>query len=168
MPIKDHKSLDENGLPKCRPVCGASCTINQELSEWVSSLLEASVDSQEQSESISTEDLMNKIDQLNEEWEKQGIKWGKGELFVGSLDATALYPSLDVRQCSKLCGEMLRESPLKVEGIDYTWAAMYVALTSEQWQINSWKMDHIIPYRRHINGSQPGITGVTDPMVLLR
>ena len=29
-------------------------------------------------------------------------------------------------------------------------------------------MDHTIPYRRHTNGSRPGITGVTDPMALLR
>ena len=31
--LKDHKKVGEDGLPKSRPVCGASCTINQEMSE---------------------------------------------------------------------------------------------------------------------------------------
>ena len=36
---KDHKDIQEDGNPKTRQVCGASSTINQELSEWISELL---------------------------------------------------------------------------------------------------------------------------------
>ena len=36
---KDHRPVKADGQPKTRPVCGASETINQELSEWVSSLI---------------------------------------------------------------------------------------------------------------------------------
>ena len=31
--LKDHKPEDKDGLPKTRPVCGASTTLNQEMSE---------------------------------------------------------------------------------------------------------------------------------------
>ena len=38
MMAKDHKETREGELPKCRPVCGASSTMNQEMSEWVSTI----------------------------------------------------------------------------------------------------------------------------------
>ena len=43
MLAKDHKSIGEDGLPKCRPVCGATNSLNQEMSEWVSVILEAAI-----------------------------------------------------------------------------------------------------------------------------
>ena len=32
------------------------------------------------------------------------------EIFVGSLDAAAMYPSLDVTRCSKMSGEVIKNS----------------------------------------------------------
>ena len=61
-------------LPKSRPVCGASCSLNQELSEWVSQILEAGIESKEHSEVISTEDLLNQIDRLNKSWRESGVQ----------------------------------------------------------------------------------------------
>ena len=43
---KDHKPLKPDGQPKTRPVCGASETINQELSEWISTLIVGSLDAE--------------------------------------------------------------------------------------------------------------------------
>ena len=114
--------MDASGLPKCRPVCGASCSINQELSEWVAQILEATLGSGEQSEVISTEDLLSEIDRLNENWKAQGRVIGQDEIFVGSLDAAALYPSLDVAKCSRMCAERIMETQLEFEGVDYEWA----------------------------------------------
>ena len=63
--VKDHKELTETGEPKVRPVCGASSSINGELSEWISSILDALADYKETSEVISSEEMLGKIDDLN-------------------------------------------------------------------------------------------------------
>ena len=62
---KDHKPVKADGQPKTRPVCGASETINQELSEWVSSLTEAALQGTELKEMISTEEVLAHINWLN-------------------------------------------------------------------------------------------------------
>ena len=36
--LKDHKLIGEGEDPKTRPVCGASCSMNGEMSEWVVSI----------------------------------------------------------------------------------------------------------------------------------
>ena len=57
--------------------------------------------------------------------------------FLGSLDPTALYPSLDDKRVAKLCGEFVRVSSLIFEGIDWKWAFIYVAMNSKPWQVAS-------------------------------
>ena len=39
--VKDHKSVAEREIPKSRPVCGASSSLNGEHSEWVSMILDS-------------------------------------------------------------------------------------------------------------------------------
>ena len=139
------------------------------MSEWVSSILDAVIDNEEeQGEAISTEDLLSQVDALNSNWETRGEKRTSRNTFLGSLDATALYPSLDNKKVAKLCGEMVRESTLKFEGIDWKWASLYVALNSKPWQIISWRMTDIIPKRRFKQGQQPTIRGASDPMAEFR
>ena len=111
---KDHKKIGDDGLPKSRPVCGASQTLNTEMSEWVSDILESTLATMESSEVISTEDLMSHVDMLNEKWAKDKFKVERGEIFIGSLDATALYPSLLTKKCAKLCGQLVSESDLEI------------------------------------------------------
>ena len=127
-------------------------------------ILEAGIECKEHSEVISTEDLLNQIDRLNKGWRESGTQIDQDEIFVGSLDAAALYPSLDVTRCSKMCGEMIRNSPVTFEGVDYEWASLYIALNTKPREITRWRMNSIIPSRRFTGGRPPGITGVKDPM----
>ena len=63
---KDHKPVGPDGLPKCRPVCAASRSINQEMSEWISQILDAASEGDtESAESCSTEDMLSQLDELN-------------------------------------------------------------------------------------------------------
>ena len=167
--MKDHKAMGDDGLPKTRPVCGASTSLNQEMSEWVSDVLEAVLDSEtENHEAISTEDMLPEIDRLNQKWIEEGKKVDPKDIFIGSLDAEALYPSLDTKKCARMCGKLFEESPLELKGIDYEWASLYIALNSKPWQIRSWRMGDIIPRRRFKSGQRPGITGCMDPMARYR
>ena len=61
----------------------------------------------------STEELLAEVDRINEE----GII--DNTFIVGSMDVEALYPSLDIGfTVDKVC-ELLYESDVKIEGIDY-------------------------------------------------
>ena len=58
---KDHKPIDEKtGLPKTIPVCEASSTHNQRLSNLLSDIMAATFESEPSVEAISTEDMLAK------------------------------------------------------------------------------------------------------------
>ena len=160
---KDHKDVQEDGNPKTCPVCGASSTINQELSEWISELLESALKGMEQAEVISTEEMLSCIDDLNETWKEKQFNPEWDEIFVGSLDAEALYPSLDTDRVAKLCGETLVKSGLKIQNVDWKWATSYVALSfKKQWQVNRAGLADCIPRRRYKHGPRPQITSLEE------
>ena len=93
-------------------------------------------------------------------------KKGKGgapaikDVTVCSLDAEALYPSLDAKACSKLCGKLEEEANMHILGVDYVWAGLYKALNCTQGEVYTSELDGIIPHRRFKNGPTPGIDNV--------
>ena len=91
---KDHKEPDPvTGDPATRPVCGASVSPNGELSHYCSDIMDAASDCMVTKEVVSSEDILAKVDKLNEVLKnKETPEHG---FFVGSLDVKALYPSLD-------------------------------------------------------------------------
>merc|ERR1711954_361651 len=108
--------------------------------------------------------MLSMIDTTNRKWIESGKKVDPKEIFIGSLDAAALYPSLKTRKCAKLVGEYIRKNKLQFEGVNMKWATLYIALNSEPWKINSWRMGKIIPQRRFTNGPRPCMKGADDPM----
>ena len=83
-----------------------------------------------QSEVISTEEMLAKIDGINEKWRLEGSKVTTETITAESLAAESLYQSLDVKQCSKLYGDVVRESELRVQRVDYKLAETNIALNS--------------------------------------
>ena len=67
-----------------------------------------------------------------------------GQVLI-SLDAKALYPSLDAEQTSRICAEMITTSGLWIESIDWEEIGLYVCLTGGEENFSS----DIIPQRRH-------------------
>ena len=126
---KDHTPVNEKGIPATRPVCCCSRSINGELSEWVSSLVDAGTNCSEQKEKevLSCEDLLAQVDALVDRLERE--KKDTSRLFIGSLDAKALYPSLDINRSSKIVADRMLNSDLKIDGVNWTLAAKYIALT---------------------------------------
>ena len=90
---KDHKELEPNGDPKTRPVCTASETMNIELSEWVTDVVEAALATGFQTEVISTEEKMKKIDDVKSKWRTEETNVTEDNVSIVSLDAVSLYPS---------------------------------------------------------------------------
>merc|ERR1711954_605624 len=85
----DFKKPEANGDPKTRPVCCCARSINGELSEYMSDLLEAAIDTRGSKESISSEDLLSLVDKAVRDLISKG--YPPGEIFIGSLDVKALW-----------------------------------------------------------------------------
>ena len=70
--VKDHKANGPDGLPSTRPVVGACKGMNVPLSDLLSELLEPIASTLESSgEAISSEHMLNSIDELNRKsWRK--------------------------------------------------------------------------------------------------
>ena len=132
--VKDHKPLDGEGQPKTRPVCGADRSMNGELSETLSIILDGTAIVLPGKEVISTEELLHKVNELNLALLKGDIKAGEGGLCLGSLDVNALFPNLHIPSCAKICSQRVVESPMTLEGVDYRAGAIYIAscLTQEE------------------------------------
>ena len=79
---------------------------------------------------------------------------------VSSLDAEALYPSLDAIACAKLCRKLVEEACLDIVCVDNVWARLYIALNGTQVDVYTSGLDGIIPYKRFKNGPWPGIDNI--------
>ena len=114
---KDHKPIQDDGLPKTRAMCGASQSINQRVSDLLTDVLQALFSSELSNESLSTESYIHKIYKLNKD-----IREGRivaPDLMVGSLDVEALYPSTDIYKAAEILKNRVIKSSMKFNNIDY-------------------------------------------------
>merc|ERR1711954_234440 len=143
---KDHKPLPETGVPETRPMCNASASMNQRISDMVSDILGYLFQADNNNvEVTSTEDFLSRIEDLN-----QQIREGKvngDQLMVGSLDVEALYPSIDVNRAAEIVKERVMESELRLEGIDWRWMLIYMTLTMTPHEKVDNRVQGILPRR---------------------
>ena len=78
-------------------------------------------------EVISSEEAASKLNEFNNKLQRGEIPTYNG-LVVGSIDASALYPSINIGHASKLCWERMRTSGIKFPHFDLEWATIYLAL----------------------------------------
>ena len=104
----------------------------------------------------STEDFMSRVDSANE---KLAREWTPGEE-VGLLgfDVKNLFGSMSARQTAKVVRDAYIGSELKVEGVDYESAAMYVRYGYSDAEIRAQKLTRVVPVRRYTRGRAPGVT----------
>ena len=152
---KDHKNTHPDGTPKGRPVCKASNTMNQRVSDLCSDVLGAVYNSEEGHEVQSAEHLLSRIEELNAKIRKKEIN--SERMMVGSLDVEALYPSIDVRQAGEICRDRILNSELKQEGIDYRWALIYLALTATPVERVDLGLQGVIPKKISKFGRKPTV-----------
>ena len=131
---------------------------NGELSHYSSDILDAASDSLKTKEVISSEDMLAKVDNLNEILKNRETP--RDGYFVGSLDVKALYPSLDTKECSKIAGRRVVRSGLRFDGMNWDWATVYVALCMSEKEIREEKMEDVLPKRKAKQGTRPTIRTV--------
>ena len=140
-------------------MCASARSPNGELSEYIADIVEAAKDARGTEECISTEDLLSVIDSVSEKILEENLN--DDELFIGSLDAEALYPSLEIDKCSKICAEMVASSGLKIDGLDYKWACKYVALALDPKEVLKRELQDIIPRKKARAGKNQTLRTVT-------
>ena len=83
-------------------------------------------------------------------------------MIIGSMDVEALYPSIGINRSAEIVGQMVGESRIKIENIDYETAVCFIASNSCQTQVNKWGMSQIVPRIKHKTGVRPG--GTTEEL----
>ena len=149
---KDHKQCEDAFTgPPGRPVCGGDVSYNKRLSHLMSRIL-TDVYVGERTVCASTEELLAEVDILNE----RGIT---NRHIVGSMDVEALYPSLDIDfTIEKVC-ELLYDSKVDIEGIDYKELSLYLSLVKTDEELQTLGIQEVCPKRRSRRGPRPNITG---------
>ena len=115
--------------------------MNGEMSEYLSDLLEAAINALGSSESIGTEDLLSIVDKGVNRMLKLG--YPTGEVFIGSLDVKALYPSLHTEKTAKICARIFA----KIGGIHWGWVTTYIELIYNKNEIKEFKLEDLPPIR---------------------
>ena len=98
---KDHKEVGPDGEPKTCPVCTALQTMNMEMSEWVTGILDAVLETKEEHEVISTEEMLHKIYKLNMAWQSRKVRETESEEEVQEAKEEVEEGEEDVQQPAK-------------------------------------------------------------------
>ena len=151
--VKDHKPLEE-GQPKTRPVVSCSTSVNGRLSEFVSDVLVPVAIAQHSDECLSSEEMLYHVGEAAGEIREYGKN-----VVVSSEDVDGLFPNIEILRSAEICGEAIKETKVKYEGVDYRWAGKYIALTCTPKEIEESGLYDIVPVRKYKPGTRPGITG---------
>ena len=120
---KDHKlHADVEVGPPTRPVCGAVVSSNYRVSHFLSSILRPLI-KQAPTVCESTEDMLSRIKECNEQCEL-------GSSVVGSMDAIALYPSIDIEFSVSVCVQLIAESDMEFSSTDVDELGLFLCLTT--------------------------------------
>ena len=139
---KDHKKIEEGKEiegPKTRPLCGATDCLTRRTSFLLSKLLTELIPAGS-TQCNSTEELLEEIEAVNN-------KEVNKEWVVCSLDVEALYPSLDIQECSRVIEETLMQTEFKIEGLRWTEIVLYLRYHLTDKEIKDLKIKRYCPTR---------------------
>ena len=150
---KDHK-IHQPGQPMaCRPICGASISHNGQLSHLLSLILnEVARLADRGTECKSTEDMIAEME------EKVNKRNDITQLFVGSSDVKALYPSLLCKATTEIIQGVFIDSDINFDGINWAEAGKYIAINLTPQEINELEIQELVSTRRKSGGRFPGNT----------
>ena len=152
---------------KTRPVCRARAdqAPNGPLAALVGDILDPFIqeaDVANRTEMISTEDLCHVTEETNEKIRSEGLSTGPfqraGQLVIGSKDAEAFYPNIDVDVAAEEAKLEIMESEVKLEGVNLEEVALFLACTRTQEEIDQDGLGHVVHKRRSNRGQRPGLT----------
>ena len=145
---KDHKKdFDLTIGPPTRPVCGGIVSSNHRISHFLSQVLKPIIKEAE-STCDSTEDLLCRVRHCNDHELLDNC-------IIGSMDVEALYPSIDIDFSLSCCAELLMESDVSFENVDYSELGLFLALTNSRDELIENDLDEFCPRRENVSGRKP-------------
>jgi hypothetical protein len=167
--LKDHKGGDD--LPT-RPVCRSASSPNGVLGDLVSDFLKILADekaAETGTEVRSTEEMCAALEEVNAKVREERVRRGGDadtpnnnetdiEIVIGSMDVSALYPSLDIDRAAVVIEKMIMESKLAVD-VDVDEMSTYIVSTHKQEEIDRKGLGDVCHTRRYHTNVRPGITG---------
>ena len=141
---KDHKlPTDEIKGPPVRPVCGANEAPNSRLSHFLSQIINDYADFQNiKTECKSSEHMKAAFEEFNK---LDNTK--KQQCCIISMDVKALYPSMEWDEVRKSVRDIVENSELKIESIDWKELGKYLAIILSEEQIKQEHLRAVIPIR---------------------
>ena len=100
----------------------------------------------------SPEEIMEALEELNKDAETNK------DITAGSLDVKALYPSLIGSRTAEIVGNMVANSEIEFENIDFNELCKYIAINATNVEIESKGMTEFIHTRKSNRGPKPGMT----------
>ena len=178
---KDHEVVKPGQLPASRPVVSSREGMSYPFSNIISDVIEPLASNiPENSDVVSTEDLLSKIDRLNEQLHKEGLTaepqtpkgdevGGEGgcdqlvndgrEFVMIGADAEKLYPSLNHHRTAQAIYEAALITPIEWEDFQWQEQAKYIAVCMDQDEYTECGVARLIPTRKSNNGVKPQING---------
>ena len=133
--------------PPSRPIGNGNNAPDSQLSWILASICEKAADAiGNPNECLSTEELLSAIDQEN--------KNPVSNQCCFSLDAVAMYPSLEPEETSMICATEVANSGLFFTAINWEEMGLYLVLTGQQHDMS----EECLPTRKFSNGPSPTIT----------
>ena len=80
-------------------------------------------------------------------------------VIIGS-DTVSLYPSLTKEESANEVAEAVLESNIKWDGVNWKEAVRFLVLGRDEAWCRSSGLGRVLPWRKHKNGTRPGLTGV--------
>ena len=80
-------------------------------------------------------------------------------MVVMGFDVVSLYPNLDISKVGNRVKQVVLESNITWEGINYMEAVRYIALNWTEEKCRSSRLRKVLPWRGKNQGSQPGVRG---------
>ena len=77
------------------------------------------------------------------------------EWIVCSLDVDALYPSLDIEECTRVIEERLLKADFEIKGLQWTEIALYLKYHLTEEEIESLQIKDYCPVRASKTGRPP-------------
>ena len=143
---KDHKVLD-NGVIKMRPIVNAMDGPKKTVSDIFSDVATPVIESMKNDVlCYSTEELLESFERFNKSIQSYEEN-DSSKYIVGSMDATALYPSLEAEKSAEIVKNAVKRSKVVFENIDMNELGIYLRTNLPQEYIREQGLDELLPIR---------------------
>ena len=152
---KVHKPPMAAGHPASRPVVAAATGISSRAGDVLADFLEPLVLlGTPRQEDQSTEEVLSQLEDVQAAIKASGSR----NTMVGSLDVKALYPSLDQDAAAEVVAQLVYESEVRFNGINWRCVQTFLASNHTEEELKQQGIAHLIPDRVFSLGRRPGPT----------